>query len=194
MRLFRPSSSGPPGTRARALFGHIRCDNGPELTANALRDWCRFSKTGSAYIEPGSPWQNPYVESFGSRIRDELLTVEQFSCLEEAKVMVEDWRADYNLHRPHSAFAMMAPARFAKAWREAVAEDKALATASEARRSPRNAPIPATIANEPDRAAGADQTAPAATLRSPLRGFAPRGGGTTLHSNTYHPLSQQVDR
>jgi putative transposase len=45
----------------------IRCDNGPELTANALRDWCRFSHTGTAYIEPGSPWQNPFVESFGSR-------------------------------------------------------------------------------------------------------------------------------
>jgi transposase InsO family protein len=46
----------------------IRCDNGPELTANALRDWCRFARAGSAYIEPGSPWQNPYVESFGSRM------------------------------------------------------------------------------------------------------------------------------
>lgn len=53
--------------------GHIRCDNGPEMTANALRDWCRFTQAGSAYIEPGSPWQNPYVESFGSRVRDELL-------------------------------------------------------------------------------------------------------------------------
>ena len=68
----------------------IRCDNGPELTANALRDWCRFSHTATAYIEPGSPWQNPYVESFGSRVRDEL-----FSCLAEAKVMVADWRDDY---------------------------------------------------------------------------------------------------
>jgi hypothetical protein len=90
--------------------GFIRCDNGPELTANALRDWCRFSKAGSAYIEPGSPWQNPYVESFGSRIRDELLAVELFSCLAEARVLVEDWRVDYNEHRPHSALGMMAPA------------------------------------------------------------------------------------
>jgi putative transposase len=95
----------------------IRCDNGPELTANALRDWCRFSKAGSAYIEPGSPWQNPYVESFGSRIRDELLSVELFSCLAEAKVMVEDWREDYNEHRPHSALDMTAPGRFARTWR-----------------------------------------------------------------------------
>jgi putative transposase len=97
--------------------GHIRCDNGPELTANALRDWCRFSKAASAYIEPGSPWQNPYVESFGSRVRDELLGVELFSCLAEAKVMVKDWREDYNERRPHSALGMVAPTRFARAWR-----------------------------------------------------------------------------
>jgi putative transposase len=96
---------------------HIRCDNGPELTANALRDWCRFSGAGSVYIDPGSPWQNPYVESFGSRVRDELLGVELFSCLAEAKVMVEDWREDYNQRRPHSALGMIAPARFARMWR-----------------------------------------------------------------------------
>jgi putative transposase len=95
---------------------HIRCDNGPELTANALRDWCRFSGAGSSYIEPGSPWQNAYVESFGSRVRDELLGVELFSCLAEAKVMVADWQEDYNLRRPHSALSMMAPAKFAAAW------------------------------------------------------------------------------
>jgi putative transposase len=79
---------------------HVRCDNGPELTANALRDWCRFSRTGSAYIEPGSPWQNPYVESFGSRVRDELLGIELFQTLAEAKLLVEDWRHDYNTNRP----------------------------------------------------------------------------------------------
>jgi putative transposase len=99
--------------------GLIRCDNGPELTANALRDWCRFSRARSAYIEPGSPWQNPYVESFGSRVRDELLTVELFSCLVEARVLIEDWRQDYNHHRPHSALGMMAPTRFATGYREA---------------------------------------------------------------------------
>jgi putative transposase len=96
---------------------HIRCDNGPEFTANALRDWCRFQRAGSSYIEPGSPWQNAYVESFGSRIRDELLGVELFSCLTEAQVMIEDWRQDYNHHRPHSSLGMTAPARFAQACR-----------------------------------------------------------------------------
>jgi putative transposase len=95
----------------------VRCDNGPEMTANALKDWCRFSGTAASYIDPGSPWQNPYVESFGSRVRDELLAVEQFSCLAEAKVLIEDWRQDYNEHRPHSALGMSSPARFAKAWR-----------------------------------------------------------------------------
>jgi Integrase core domain len=97
---------------------HVRCDNGPELTANALRDWCRFSGAGASYIEPGSPWQNPYVESFGSRVRDELLSVELFSSLAEAQVLVEDWRIDYNSSRPHSALGMMAPARFAASWRQ----------------------------------------------------------------------------
>jgi len=96
---------------------HIRCDNGPELTADALRDWCRFSATATSCIEPGSPWQNPYVESFGSRVRDELLSQELFATLIEAQVLVEDWREDYNTRRPHSALGMMAPAHFAASWR-----------------------------------------------------------------------------
>jgi putative transposase len=99
--------------------GFLRCDNGPEMTANAIRDWCRFTRAGSAYIEPGSPWQNAYVESFGGRVRDELLAVELFSCLTEAQVLIEDWRQDYNHHRPHSALGMMTPAAFAVGWREA---------------------------------------------------------------------------
>ena len=59
----------------RGAPAHVRCDNGPELTAHALRDWCRFSRTETAFIEPGSPWQNAYVESFNGRVRDELLDV-----------------------------------------------------------------------------------------------------------------------
>lgn len=74
----------------------IRCDNGPELTANALRNWCRFGRAGTAYIDPGSPWQNPWVESYASRMRDELLAVEQFDSLLEAQVLVADWRQEYN--------------------------------------------------------------------------------------------------
>jgi putative transposase len=94
----------------------IRCDNGPELTANALRDWCRFNQAGTSYIEPGSPWQNPYVESFGGRLRDELLTVEAFNTLLEAQVLVQDWRIEYNTVRPHSALGYLTPTDYAKAW------------------------------------------------------------------------------
>ncbi len=90
---------GARGTHPR----FIRCDNGPELTANALRDWCRFGGAGTSYIDPGSPWQNPWVESYGSRMRDELLAIEQFDTMLEAQVLVADWRAEYNDHRPHSA-------------------------------------------------------------------------------------------
>ena len=92
---------------------HLRMDNGPEMTAHALRDWCQFSKAATAYIEPGSPWENAYVESFHSRVRDELLDVEEFSCLAEARVVIADWQEDYNWRRPHSSLGMRAPAVFA---------------------------------------------------------------------------------
>ena len=176
----------------------IRCDNGPELTANALRDWCRFSGAGSAYIEPGSPWQNPYVESFGSRIRDELLAVEQFSCLAEAQVMVEDWREDYNERRPHSALAHdgAGPVRQGMGSGGQGGQGDSL-------HRPREGP---QIARErllfnvdrvktcPIRRRGPLGDAPAALLRSPY-GLAPQGGATpTLHTNISHRLSQQVDR
>jgi len=144
---------------------HIRCDNGPELTANALRDWCRFSGAGSAYIDPGSPWQNPFVESFGSRIRDELLGVEQFSCLLEAQVLVADWREDYNERRPHSALAMQAPARFAWAWHQSREDGKAITPGGlpEGRRTAQIAPVTTAMApNEPDPDAGTPTAALAA--------------------------------
>jgi putative transposase len=82
---------------------HLRMDNGPELIAWALRDWCRLSGTGTIYIEPGSPWENPYVESFNGRVRDELLNVEEFGSLLEAQVIIEAWRIEYNTYRPHSS-------------------------------------------------------------------------------------------
>ena len=68
----------------------IRSDNGPELTSHALADWCRFSGTGAAFIEPGAPWQNAYVESLNGRLRDELLNQELFHTLLEAQVLAED--------------------------------------------------------------------------------------------------------
>jgi putative transposase len=94
----------------------IRMDNGPELTAYALRDWCRFTGAGTSYIDPGSPWQNPWVESYGSRMRDELLAIEQFDSLLEAQVLVADWKEEYNTYRPHSALGMLTPVEFAEQW------------------------------------------------------------------------------
>jgi putative transposase len=101
----------------RGAPANLRADNGPELTAAVLREWCRLGKTGTAYIEPGSSWQNPYVESFNSRLRDELLNAEVFTSLAEAQVLAEDWRQDYNANHPHSALGMMSPERFAASLR-----------------------------------------------------------------------------
>ncbi len=95
---------------------HIRCDNGPEMTAHALIDWCVSQSAATSYIDPGAPWQNAFVESFHSRVRDELLNLELFSCLAEARVLIEDWREDYNQRRPHSSLGRKAPAAFAAAW------------------------------------------------------------------------------
>jgi putative transposase len=103
-------------TADRGAPAHLRMDNGPELIAWALRDWCRFSGTGAVYIEPGSPWENPYVESFNGRVRDELLNVEEFGSLTEAQVLVEAWRVEYNTYRPHSALAGLTPAEYAQQW------------------------------------------------------------------------------
>jgi len=93
----------------------LRCDNGPEFIAVAIRDWCRFSGVGTSFIEPGSPWQNPYVESFNARARDELFSREVFTSVREARVLYRDWRHRYNHHHPHSALGWMTPAAFAAA-------------------------------------------------------------------------------
>jgi len=96
----------------------IRMDNGPELTAHVLRDWCRFTGAGTSYIDPDTPWQNPWVESYGSRMRDELLAIEQLDTLLEARVLVADRREEYNTYRPHSALGMLTPSEFAERWRK----------------------------------------------------------------------------
>jgi putative transposase len=95
----------------------IRCDNGPELTANGLHDWCRFSGTGTSYIEPGSPWENPFVESFSSPMRDEVLATEQFDTLLEAQVLIGDWKQEYNNYRPHNSLGWRSPVAYATAWK-----------------------------------------------------------------------------
>ena len=88
----------------------LRADNGPELIANALREWCRCSRIGISYIEPGPPWENAYVESFNGRTRDELPNIEEFASLIEAQVVVEAWRIEYNTYRPHGSLGGLTPA------------------------------------------------------------------------------------
>ncbi len=95
----------------------IRCDNGPELVAHALRDWCRFSGVSTGYIEPGAPWQNPYIESFNGHLRRELLEMESFNSLYEAQLLLDDWRLEYNHYRPHQSLNYETPAEFARRWR-----------------------------------------------------------------------------
>jgi len=94
----------------RGVPGHIRSDNGPEFTAVAVREWLGRLGVGTLFIEPGSPWENGYVESFNGKVRDELLNPEVFDTLLEAKVLTERWRRVYNTVRPHSALDYRPPA------------------------------------------------------------------------------------
>ncbi len=93
---------GPPA--------YVRSDNGPEFIALALRDWIAAVGAKTAYIEPGSPWENGYCESFNSKLRDELLNGEVFFSLAEAQVLIEAWRRHYNGVRPHSSLGYRPPA------------------------------------------------------------------------------------
>lgn len=94
----------------RGVPCHIRSDNGAEFTALAVRRWLGTLEVKPLYIEPGSPWENGYVESFNGKLRDELLKREEFDTLEEARVLLERWRREYNTVRPHSALGYRAPA------------------------------------------------------------------------------------
>ena len=89
---------------------YIRSDNGPEFVAKAVRDWLARLEVGTLFIEPGSPWENGYVESFNGKLRDELLNGEIFTTLQEAKVLTEVWRREYNQVRPHSSLSYKPPA------------------------------------------------------------------------------------
>lgn len=95
---------------------YLRFDNGPEFIAAGLADWCRANGSRTIFIDPGSPWQNAWIESFNSRLRDELLNGTQFDSLLEAQVLIEDWRTDYNDARPHSALGGLSPSEYAQAW------------------------------------------------------------------------------
>jgi transposase InsO family protein len=100
--------------RERGMPEHLRSDNGTEFIANQVKQWLQEVGTQTLYIEPGSPWENAYSESFNSRLRDELLNGELFSSLKEAEVLLEQHRRAYNEERPHSSLGYVAPAVFAR--------------------------------------------------------------------------------
>ncbi len=94
----------------RGIPEHIRSDNGPEFTAKAVRRWLNRVGVKTLFIEPGSPWENGYVESFNSKLRDELLNGEVFTTLTEARILIEQWRREYNQVHPHSSLGYRPPA------------------------------------------------------------------------------------
>ncbi len=100
----------------RGVPGHVRSDNGPEFIAKAVREWIAAVGAKTAFIEPGSPWENGYCESFNAKLRDDLLNGEIFYSLAEARVVVEGWRRQYNTIRPHSSLGYQPPAPEAVLW------------------------------------------------------------------------------
>jgi putative transposase len=105
----------------RGVPTHIRSDNGPEFIAKAVRNWISAVGARAAYIEPGSPWENGYCESFNARLRDELLNGEIFYSLKEARIVIEGWRRHYNTVRPHSSLDYQPPAPEVVLWTAALA-------------------------------------------------------------------------
>ena len=103
--------------RLAAMRGYpavLRCDNGPELACAAMTDWAG-QRVGLSFIPPGEPWRNGYIESFNARVRDECLNINIFWSLAQARVVISDWKEEYNHHRRHSALGYQAPARYAAA-------------------------------------------------------------------------------
>jgi len=115
----------------RGVPRHIRSDNGPEFIAQTLRRWLTLVGVGTLYIEPGSPWENGYAESFHGRLRDEFLAMEIFEGVRDARALTASWRDEYNAQRPHSSLGYLTPAGFAAAC-AASASAKASAPAAHA--------------------------------------------------------------
>lgn len=102
--------------RVRGTPDYLRSDNGPEFVAQAVQQWLHGQQIQTAYIEPGSPWQNAYGESFNGGLRDECLTLEWFRNVAVAKVVIELWRRQYNEQRPHSSLGYQTPVKFRQAY------------------------------------------------------------------------------
>ena len=94
----------------RGVPKHIRSDNGPEFTSKFIRKWLKQIDVETLFIEPGSPWENGYCESFNGKLRDECLNGELFYTLREAQIVIEQWRRNYNQIRPHSSLGYRPPA------------------------------------------------------------------------------------
>lgn len=103
----------------------IRSDNGPEFAAKALKSWLAKLGLEPLYVEPGSPWQNGYAESFHNRLRDEFLSQEEFENLSAARELTRRWRRDYNEYRPHSSLGYDTPSQFANRWSASAATSAA---------------------------------------------------------------------
>ena len=117
----------------RRIPDYIRSDNGGEFTAKTVRKWLDDLRIKTLYIEPGSPWENGYLESFNGKLRDELLNGEIFDTLQEAQVLAERWRRHYNTVRPHSALGYRPPAPEAvQPWPPAAATPQLPAMATQA--------------------------------------------------------------
>jgi transposase InsO family protein len=126
----------------RGVPKFIRSDNGPEFIAQAIRKFLSSAGVGALYIEPGSPWQNGYAESFHSRLRSELLDAEIFENVREAQALASSWRSDYNHSRPHSSLDYQTPAQFAAA---CVASAPATPALQQHTRGPEALTIPQTV-------------------------------------------------
>jgi putative transposase len=114
----------------RGVPGHVRSDNGPEFIAKAVREWIAAVGARTAFIEPGSPWENGYCESFNSKLRDELLNGEIFYSLAEARIVIESWRCHYNTKRPHSSLGYRPPAPATVPWPAAPPQPASPATST----------------------------------------------------------------
>ncbi len=130
---------------------YIRSDNGSEFIAKELQRWLAENKIKTLYIEPGSPWQNGFVESFHGRFRDECLNREQLWTLTEARVVIEDYRIQYNQHRPHSRLGYQSPARYAASLLPALAPVRPAEPGLPSARAGQPASVTSTSTNHPDR-------------------------------------------
>jgi transposase InsO family protein len=128
---------------------HIRSDNGPEFVAYAIEDWMEQKRVKTLYIKPGSPWENGHIESFHDKLRDECLNREVFATLAEAKVIIEQWRREYNEYRPHSSLGYRTPAEVAARCqtplRPALAPLVAVFAAFDSAAEPHEIPNPTTL-------------------------------------------------